>query len=59
MVKQTWARTTFSGIRNSLKGSEVIQYHFKKLSYLPAIMIYGLSIIALLKVSQVILDWSF
>ena len=50
-----WIKTSFSDIATKVKQSEKLQYSFKNLTYIPALFAYGLSIIVLLKIAQVLL----
>lgn len=56
---ENWRKVSFSAIKKAIDENEKIQTVIKTFHYLPAILVYGVSTILLLKLSQVILGWHF
>jgi len=54
-----WNKTTFTEFLKQAKESPKLAFYFKQLSYLPALIVYGITTILLLKFSQILLHWQF
>lgn len=56
---QNWQKISFTKIFEKFTEIDRVKYSFQTLGYFPAIFAYGLEIIFLLKISQIILGWKF
>ncbi len=56
---QNCRKISFSEIWKKVSETERIKYSFKNFGYLPSFIVYGITLIFLLKISQIVLGWRF
>lgn len=52
-------KISFSDLLKTFSENEKVKYSIKKLVYLVPLLVYGLAVIFLLKISQIVLGWHF
>ena len=59
MKKETWKKVGFDKIYNKAKEKAIRFTKEKAIGFYPAFLVYSLTLIVLLKLSQILLGWNF